>query len=222
MASGSLAPSPAPGAPDAPTPAKTPVPADAAAFRSTRRVRNYLLDTGLQLRLASYLLGVATLLSGGLGWLLWRAWRETSAILELSATELDASVGPALAGEDRVRIVLVAIALALVLVCLLAAAVVITHRIAGPAYALGLACRRVADGDLSPPRPLRARDLLVDLGDEVTGMVTSLREREQAERERLLRLAAKLKDPAATAADRAAAVAALEALAAEKERRLSP
>ncbi|BDG06005.1 hypothetical protein [Anaeromyxobacter oryzae] len=201
----------------------TPAPPDGAAApgRSSRRVRNYLLDTGLQLRLASYLLAVAAVLSIGLGYLLWRAWRETSAILELSATELDASVGPALAGEDRVRIVLVAIALAFVLVCLLAAAVVITHRIAGPAYALGRACRRVADGDLSTPRPLRARDLLVDLGEEVASMVTALRAREEGERDRLLRAAEALRDPAATPAQRAAA-AELETLAAEKERRLSP
>ncbi len=215
MEPGTAASTPAPSAP-------APSAAAAAPGRSARRVRNYLLDTGLQLRLASYLLGVAAVLSVGLGYLLWRAWRETSDILELSATELDASVGPALAGEDRVRIVLVAVALALVLVCLLAAAVVITHRIAGPAYALGRACRRVADGDLSPPRPLRARDLLVELGEEVTSMVTALRAREAGERDRLLRAAEALRDPAATTAQRAEAAADVEALAAEKERRLSP
>jgi methyl-accepting chemotaxis protein len=216
MVTGSLAPSPAPA-----PPASAPVDTDAPA-RSSRRVRNYLLDTGLQLRLASYLLGVAAILSIGLGYLLWRAWRETSAILELSATELDASLGPALAGEDRVRIVLVAGGLALVLVCLLAAAVVITHRIAGPAYAVGRACARVAAGDLSPMRPFRARDLLVDLGDEVGAMIGALREREDGERTRLVRAAEVLRDPAATAADRAKAAAELEALAAEKARRISP
>lgn len=215
MEPGSIAP---PAAPAAPAPAPG---GEAAPGRPARRVRNYLLDTGLQLRLASYLLAVAALLSAGLGYLLWRAWRETSAILELSAIELDASLGPALAGEDRVRIVLVALALAVVLVCLLAAAVVITHRIAGPAYALGRTCRRVAEGDLSEPRPLRARDLLVELGEEVAGMVHALRAREADERDLVLRAAAALRDPAATGADRTRAAAELETLAAEKDRRLS-
>jgi hypothetical protein len=62
----------------------------------------------------------------------------------------------------------------------------------------------------------------VDLGDEVGAMIGALREREDGERTRLVRAAEVLRDPAATAADRAKAAAELEALAAEKARRLSP
>jgi methyl-accepting chemotaxis protein len=186
-----------------------------------RRVRNYLLDSGLQLRLASYLVLVAALLSAGLGYLLWRAYRETSRVVELSAPEIGASIAALLAREDQLRIVVIAGALVVVLVCLLGAAVVVTHRIAGPAYALRQACRHVAEGSLVTPRPLRARDLLGDLGEEMAAMVGALRDREERERDGIARAAAVLRDPASDAAARAAAVDALARLAEEKERRLS-
>ncbi len=186
-----------------------------------RRLRNYLLDTGLQLRLASYLLGTATLLSVGLGWLLWSAYRETSRVIALGDPEVGDSIAAALAVEDRWRIVAVSVALALVLVCLLGAAVVITHRIAGPAFVLKRTCRQVADGNLARPRPLRDHDLLVDLADAVGLMVDALRDREGTERGRMLRASATLRDPRATEAERAAAAEDLERIAAEKEARLS-
>jgi hypothetical protein len=188
--------------------------------KARRRVRNYLLDLGLQLRLASYLLAVATVLSAGLGWLLWRAYRETSQVLELSDPEVGAALRAALAQEDRLRIFAVAVALGLILLCLLGAAVMVTHRIAGPAYAIRMTCRRVTEGDLSEPRPLRERDLLVELGDEVAGMVRALRGREARDRDAMAVAAALLRDPTARPEQRAAAAEALAVLAEEKERRL--
>jgi len=185
-----------------------------------RHVRNYLLDTSLQLRLASYLLAAATALSLGLGALLYQAYRETSRVIALGDPDAGASIAQALAREDRWRIVLVAAALAAILVCLLGAAVVITHRIAGPAFVIARTCRQVGEGNLARPRPLRNHDLLVDLADDVAGMVDALRDREGREREAALAAVATLRDPAAGAEARAAAAAALERLAEEKEARL--
>jgi hypothetical protein len=211
-------------------PARTP-PADAAAHGppaagagegkpTTRRLRNYLLDGPLQLRLASHLVAVATALSLGLGWLLWSAYRETSRVVALGDPEAAETIAAALAAEDRGRIVIVAAALAGVLVCLLGAAVVVTHRIAGPAFAIGRTCRGVGEGDLTPPRPLRARDLLVGLAGEVSRMVDGLRAREALEREVIARAAAALREGGADPERRARAAAELEALAAEKGARL--
>ncbi len=205
-------------APSPPAPTPGGGAAEAAAGRSHRRVRNYLVDTGLQLRLASYLLAVAVALCAGLGWLVYQAWQETSRVIALGDPEAGESIAMALAAEDRWRIVLVAAALAGVLLCLLGAAVVITHRIAGPAFALGRTCRRVGQGNLRAPPPLRARDLLVDLGQDVAGMVEALRQRE-AEEVALARRAAaacRAADPAALAT----AAEALERLAADKQARL--
>lgn len=191
-------------------------PAPPAADRAPRRrVRNYLLDTSLQLKLASHLVAVATALSLGLGWLLWQAYRETSRVVALGDPDVGDSIAQALAAEDRWRIVLVAAALAGVLLCLLAAAVVITHRIAGPAFALARTCRQVRDGNLERPRPLRSRDLLVDLAEDVAEMVDALREREASEAQALLRAAAALRERGEDAA-----ASDLERLASEKEARL--
>jgi hypothetical protein len=181
-----------------------------------RRIRNYLLDTGMQLKLASYLLAFAVLLSLGLGWHLWTAYRETSAVVALGAPE----VASALASEDRWRIVQISIILAVVLVCLLAASVVITHRIAGPAFVIRRTCAQVSEGNLARPRPLRNHDLLLDLADTVATMVDALRDREAVDREAMDRAAAALRNPDATPEVRAAAAAELERLAAEKEARL--
>lgn len=181
-----------------------------------RKLRNYLLDTGLQLRLASYLLGIAVALSVGLGYRLWTAYRETSQVVALSAPE----VASALAAEDTWRIVQVSAILLLVLLSLVAASVVITHRIAGPAFVIRRTCAEVTEGHLARPRPLRSHDLLVELADTVAVMVDALRERETIDREAMRVAAATLRDPAATPDARAAAAAELERLVSEKEARL--
>jgi hypothetical protein len=181
-----------------------------------RQFRNYLLDTGLQLKLASYLLAFAVALSLGLGWHLWTAFRETSEVVALGAPE----VASALAAEDKWRIVQVSVILVLVLVCLLGASVVITHRIAGPAFVIRRTCAQVADGNLSRPRPLRNHDLLVDLADTVSSMVDAIRDREAIDRDAMLAAVAALRDPATSPEARAAAAEVLERLASEKEARL--
>jgi hypothetical protein len=198
-----------------PGPATAPLPSPDAGGRSHRRVRNYLVDTSLQLKLASYLLAAGLVLCVGLGWLLFQAYQETSRVIALGDPDTGESIALALASEDRWRIVLVAAALAGVLLCLLGAAVVITHRIADPAFIIGRTCRQVGEGLLRRPRPLRSRDLLVDLAGDVAGLIDALREREAARQ-----AAATLRDPGAGAEARGAAAEALERLALEKQARL--
>ncbi|HZX97682.1 MAG TPA: hypothetical protein VFE90_24410 [Myxococcales bacterium] len=195
-------------------------PALAAAGRQPRRLRNYLLDAPLQLRLASWLLAASAALSLGLGFLLFRAWQETSRVIALGDPE-GSAIALALAREDRSRVVLVAVVLACALVCLSGSAVVLSHRIAGPAFALGRICRQVGEGKLAPARPLRPRDLLVGLGKEVAAMVDALREREARERAAVLAAASALRDPAAGAEARTAAAEELEGLARQKGERLA-
>src|SRR4051794_30197514 len=100
-------------------PGSVPRAAAAPAGSSKRRLRNFLLDAPLQLRLASYLLGVGVALSFGLGLLLFRAYRETSRVIALSDPDSGDSIALALASVDRSRIVLIAVALFGVLLCLL-------------------------------------------------------------------------------------------------------
>ncbi len=203
-----------------PAPAAPGLPAAGAPAHPKRYVRNYLLDTGLQLRLASYLLAVSVALSIGLGWLLWSAYRETSRVVALGDPDVGDSIAKALAGEDRWRMFLIAASLSAVLVALLLASIVITHRIAGPAFVIARTCRQIAEGNLAPPRPLRSHDLLVDLADDVATMVDALRDRDDRERERLAHAAETLRDPTAAPPERALALDDLERLASEKEARL--
>ncbi len=192
---------------------------DAKDVAPRRRIRNYLIDSSLQLRFASYLVAVACALSLGLGFLLWTAYRESSRLVALGDPRVDDALASMLAQEDRQRMVWLALALVVVVACLLVFAVVVTHRVAGPAVALARTCRKVADGDLSRPRPLRRRDLLVDLADEVSLMIEALRDREGMESAVLNDVAANLRRLGT--AERQWAEA-LEKLAAEKLGRVKP
>lgn len=147
-----------------------------------RKLRNYLIDASLQLRFASYLVGIAALLSGYLGWRLWQSYREASRLVALGDPVADEAIGQLLANEDRVRMIWLAVGLAAVVVCLLGFAVVTTHKVAGPALVLARTCRQVGEGHLRPPRQLRRGDLLIGLADDVTRMVERLRAREEKER----------------------------------------
>lgn len=186
-----------------------------------RLIRNYLIDANLQLRFASYLVAVAAAISVGLGYLLWSAYRESSRLVSLGDPRVDDALATMLAQEDRARMVWLAAGLVVIVLCLLVFAIVVTHRVAGPAVALARTCRRVAFGDLARPRPLRRRDLLVDLADEMATMVERLREREESERATLMEVAATLRRSGAggPAHD---AVLRLDQLAGEKAARVRP
>src|SRR5512145_761057 len=203
--------------PNANSQAATPAP----TIVHKRRVKNYLINTKLQLRFASWLLAVAATISIVLGWVLWRSYAETSRVVALMDPDVADSLAAAFASEDRVRMIWLAVALAVVLVCLLGFAVVMTHRIAGPAFVIARTCRQVAEGNFERPRPLRERDMLVELGDDVAHMVDAVRDRDQDERDRIASAIARFSDAGAGADDRKRALAALEQLVAEKAKRLA-
>ena len=189
-------------------------PTAATRASARRKVKNFMLDPGLQLRLGGYLVAVAAALSLALGWQIWRATREASELVALGDPRADEVVSAMLRGEDRARMLWTAGILAAVVLCLLGLAVVVTHRIAGPALVIARACRCVAEGDLVRQRPLRRGDLLVGLADQVGAMVEALRVREEGERTRL----AEAVEVMADSPERARAI--VEQLAIEKSRRL--
>jgi hypothetical protein len=183
--------------------------------RHRRKVRNYLLDVGLQLRFASYLVMIAGVISAFLGWRLWLSYREASRLVALGDPLADEAIAQLLAREDRVRMVWLAAGLTLVVLCLSAFALVVTHKVAGPALVLARTCRQVGEGNLHRPRPLRRGDLLVSLADDVGAMVDALRVREGREREALSEAAEALR---ANGAERAREI--VKRLCAEKAARL--
>jgi hypothetical protein len=176
-----------------------------------RKLKNYMIDPGLQLRFSGYLAAVALALSAALGWQVWRAYAEASKLVALGDPRSDEVIAAMLHLEDRTRMLWMAGILAGVVLCLVVMSVVVTHRVAGPALALARVCRSVSDGRLAPARPLRRGDLLVGLADEVGAMVAALRAREEDEHRRLEAAARGGSDEARTVAAQ---------LAAEKARRL--
>lgn len=180
-----------------------------------RRLRNYLVDANLQLRMASYLVLAAAVITVLLGVLLWRAYQEASAVIALT----DPSIGQLMAQEDRRRMLWIAASFAVIVLVLLTLALVVTHRVAGPAFYLARVCRKVGEGRLLPLRPLRKRDLLIPLADEVGYMIEALRQREKKELSAIVEVAVKLRMPGASSTDLECA-AAIDKLAAEKAKRI--
>lgn len=146
-----------------------------------RKVRNYLLDVGLQLRYTATIVIVAVFLTAGLGFKMYQATRDVSKVIlwtslvdPSSAEELQAQFS----NSDRV-VMWGIIGFGLVLVLSIGAVgILITHKVAGPLYKISSFFGRVRDNRLGPaPRSLRK-------GDELQDFYLSFREMHQAIRER--------------------------------------
>src|SRR3954451_8666419 len=150
--------------------------------RHKRRLRNYLLDAGLQVRYTAFIISIAILLTSGLGYKIYEATRDTSKVI--FATGL---VDPALTSElqaqfqanDRVVLLGIVGFGLLVVLSIFAAGIWITHKVAGPLFSIGVICGRVRDNKLSPSmRQLRR-------GDELQEFYSSFREMYEALRTRV-------------------------------------
>jgi hypothetical protein len=186
-----------------------------------RSVRNFLVDASIQLRLASQMAVVATAIGLSVGLVLWNAWQATERLLDMGEAVPADGAWMAITGGERGRILGLGIGLAVALVGLFLVAVILSHRVAGPAVALAATCRRVGAGDLSTPRPLRRKDMLVDLAEEVSLMVGELRERELEERALLAEAAVRIRRSGNLPGGHEIA-ARLEELASRKGERLGP
>jgi hypothetical protein len=158
---------------------------EAAAERPAykRKVRNYLLDAGLQLRYTATIVVVAIFLTAGLGFKMYQATREISKIIlftgladPTTALELQSQF----ANSDRV-VLWGIIGFGLVLVLSISAVgILITHKVVGPLYKISSLFARVRDNRLgAAPAGLRK-------GDELQEFYSSFREMHQAVRERVV------------------------------------
>jgi nitrogen fixation/metabolism regulation signal transduction histidine kinase len=148
-----------------------------------RKVRNYLLDVGLQLRFTVFIIAIAVFLTAFLGHRIYVATQETTRIVTMTA-----AVDPASEQELRAqfqandRIVLWAIVGfgAILVLTVTAAGIWMTHKIAGPLHNIGLAFARVRDNRLSPDLGTLRK------GDELHAFHASFREMYDAIRARVL------------------------------------
>lgn len=139
-----------------------------------RRLRNYLIDVGLQIRYTAFIIVIAVMATSVLGYQILRAVQDTSKVIWMTGL-----VEPAIAGElhqqfnanDRI-VLLGIVGFGLLLVLSTAAAGIwITHKVAGPLYNIEGICARVRDNKLAPSLRSQLRK-----GDELKEFYATFRE----------------------------------------------
>src|SRR4051794_5729470 len=147
-----------------------------------RKVRNYLLDVGLQLRYTATIVIVAVFLTAGLGFKMYQATRDVSKVIlwtslvdPSSAEELQAQFS----NSDRV-VLWGIIGFGVVLVFSIGTVgILITHKVAGPLHKIASLFARVRENRMGPaPSSLRK-------GDELQEFYSAYREMHQALRARV-------------------------------------
>jgi methyl-accepting chemotaxis protein len=147
------------------------------AQKYRRRMRNYLLDVGLQLRYTMTIVIVAVFLTAGLGFKMYQATRDISKVIELSGMA-DPTVAGELQGQFASSdkwVLWGIIGFGVVLVISISAVgILITHKVAGPLFKITSFFARVRDNRLGViPAKLRK-------GDELQDFYSSFREMHQA------------------------------------------
>ena len=158
---------------------------DRPAFARKRKLRNYLLDVGLQLRYTAFIIAVAVVLTGVLGYKVYQATQESSRIVMMTV-QADPAAGAELQAQFRSsdRIVLYGMAgFGVVLVLSIAAAgIFLTHKVAGPLHNIATTCGQIRDDHLPPVlRQLRRGDELQSFHAQFAEMYAALRTRAVAD-----------------------------------------
>jgi hypothetical protein len=147
-----------------------------------RKVKNYLIDVGLQLRYTLAIVAVAAVLTVVLGYRIYAATQDTSKVIlwtglvdQAVAQELQAQF----AQSDRtVMFGIIGFGVVLVL-SISGVGILLTHKVAGPLYKISSFFGRIRDNRLGPaPNKLRK-------GDELQNFYLSFREMHQAIRARV-------------------------------------
>jgi methyl-accepting chemotaxis protein len=188
-----------------------------ATDRTSRKMRNFLLDKRFQLKYTLAVVVVSTVIATALGVSLYQAHRESSRVSSLDDPELDSALAEELRKDDQRVLVYLVVFLGGLVFALTAVGIVATHKIAGPAYSIQRTLGQVADGKLTGFRPLRKGDELQSVGEELNRMIEQLVAREKGEVEKLTALLTAL-----TASSKAPddLIAALEKIIQEKRKRL--
>jgi hypothetical protein len=194
------------------------------AQKYKRRMRNYLLDVGLQLRYTMTIVIVAVFLTGGLGYKMYQATRDISKVIELSGMA-DPSVADELQGQfaasDRwVLWGIVGFGVVLV-ISIGAVGILITHKVAGPLFKISSFFARIRDNRIGPlPASLRKGDELQEFYASFLDMHEALRLRTEEEARLLADAIAALESGGSTGAQKA--IEDLRGLRRRKDESLEP
>lgn len=197
------------------------------APRYKRKLRNYLIDVGLQIRYTAFIIMVAVFLTAVLGYKIYEATQDTSKIIWMTGL-----VDPASAGElqtqfrsnDRVIIFGIAGFGVLLVLSIAAAGIWITHKVAGPLFSIANICVRIRDGKLAPSlrQQLRKGDELQEFYSTFRDMYEALRVRAGEDAKVLGDAIAALEGAGSNAPEAQAALENLRRLRRDKEASLDP
>jgi hypothetical protein len=131
-----------------------------------RSIRNYLLDSGYQLRFTAVIVVISAVLTGGLGYFVMHKAHEASRVVQVRALdptdELAQELVKQFAQNDRILLVgLIAFGF-LLCVVLAAYGIVLTHKVAGPLFKVAHYLDNIREGKLGVVYNLRKGDQLVD------------------------------------------------------------
>lgn len=189
-----------------------------------RKLRNYLLDVGLQLRYTVFIIAVAVFLTAFLGYRIYVATQETTRIVTMTAA-VDPSVERELRAQfeanDRVVVWGIVGFGVLLVVTVTAAGIWMTHKIAGPLHNIGSAFGRVRDNKLpSDMGNLRKGDELQAFHAGFREMYDAIRGRVVKDADTLEKAIAAIESQNGRSSDMDSALEDLKSLLAEKSESL--
>jgi hypothetical protein len=169
---------------DAGATAQAPTAPAAPSPKFKRSLRNYLLDKSLQLRYVLFVSILSALLTGGLGYFVYyQANYATSKIGEsmkdFGDPALTEWVMSNLQKDDQGLILMMVLAGIMLIAVLFLYLIVMTHKVAGPLYKMGLYFDMIRDGRLPKIYDLRRGDQLRDVFGHFQDMVNAIRRRSQ-------------------------------------------
>ncbi len=156
------------------------------ATKYRRKLSNYLLNKDLQLRYVAVVTMLSAVISGSLGYLIWRQGARASdsirRILDLneitrSSPELKAEILEQLASTDGNLVLIMSLFGIGLVVVLSFYLIVLTHKIAGPLYKVTTYFDQMANHRLGEVYKLRDGDMLQDFYAEFRGAHKAVRTR---------------------------------------------
>lgn len=151
-----------------------------------RKIRNYLLNRGYQLRYTAVMVLLSAVLTAGLGYVWFAQVQETSRTIEVRAlgTMGEDAVAELQREMERrdLRGLLVLVGFGALLALLVAAyGIVLTHKVAGPLFKISRYMEHVGSGRLGQIHDIRRGDQLQEFFELFKRMHGSLRERTASE-----------------------------------------
>ncbi|MCA9678498.1 MAG: hypothetical protein H6709_02830 [Kofleriaceae bacterium] len=170
---------------DVPPAAAVPPPAAGPRVKHKRKLSNLLIDKKLQLRYVLLVTLLSALISGSLGFLIYkqehRATEDVAASLGELDPEFQKQVSKDMEARDQELLLKMAGAGLGLTVILSLYLIIMTHKVAGPLFKVSMYFDRMAEGRLGKVTPLRKGDMLMDFYSGFREMHDAVRGRLQGD-----------------------------------------